>query len=111
MDADKTNYSADDVVKITLDHVDELTFNIYIGRHNALMSGFDDNGPSTAKKGDVNGDGKVNVTDVAKLAGYVKNIKPLTAEEEARSDLNGDGKINITDVSKLAGHVKNVKPL
>ena len=62
-------------------------------------------------KGDVNGDGKINVTDVSKAAAHVKNIKSLDSDAVSRADVNDDGKINITDVSKIAAHVKGVKTL
>ena len=62
-------------------------------------------------KGDANGDGKINVTDVAKVAAQVKGIKPLDAGALKRADVNGDGKINVTDVSKIAAHVKGIRPL
>jgi hypothetical protein len=56
--------------------------------------------------GDVNGDGKVNMTDVTLLSTYVKargsgvNIVPCS------SDVSGDGKVNMTDVTLLATFVK-----
>lgn len=65
----------------------------------------------TTGVGDVNGDGKINVTDISKVAAHVKNVKALTTDEQDRADVNGDGKINVTDVSLLAAHVKNVKKL
>ena len=65
----------------------------------------------TTGVGDVNGDGKINVTDVSKVVAHVKSVKALTTDEQDRADVNGDGKINVTDVSLLAAHVKNVKKL
>ena len=61
--------------------------------------------------GDINGDGKVNITDVALINAHVKKTKLLTGEELARADINDDGKINITDVALLNAHVKKVKLL
>ena len=57
-------------------------------------------------KGDVNGDGKVNVTDVSIL------INSLMSGNEAAlnlqtADLNGDGTVNITDVSMLINQIMN----
>jgi hypothetical protein len=48
--------------------------------------------------GDVNGDGKVNVTDVTALVNMILGVIPkdLTA-----GDINGDGKLNVTDVTAL----------
>ena len=61
--------------------------------------------------GDVNADGKVNITDVALINAHVKKTKLLTGEELARADINGDGKVNITDVALVNAHVKKVKLL
>lgn len=57
---------------------------------------------------DVNGDGKVNVTDISMVAAHVKGIKPLKDERLERADINGDGKVTVTDVAKLAARVKGV---
>ena len=61
--------------------------------------------------GDVNGDGKVNITDVALVNSHVKKVKILTGDELVRADVNGDGKVNITDVALVNSHVKKVKML
>lgn len=58
--------------------------------------------------GDVNGDGKLNVTDVTMAASHVKGIKPLTEEQKKRADINGDGKVNVTDVAAITAKVKPV---
>jgi LysM repeat protein len=57
-------------------------------------------------KGDVNGDGKIDVTDVSKLTAHVKGVKPLTDSEKKAADINNDGKIDVADVSKLSNVVK-----
>ena len=63
------------------------------------------------RKGDVNGDGKVDVTDVVRIAAYVKSVKGLDDDELVRADINGDGKIDVSDISKLAAYLKGIKPL
>ena len=62
-------------------------------------------------KGDVNGDGKINVTDIVKTAAHVKGLKPLDSDAFTRADVNEDGKINVTDISKIAAHVKGIRKL
>ena len=49
-------------------------------------------------KGDVNGDGKVNVSDVTALVNMILGVIP---KDEARADINGDGKVNVSDVTAL----------
>ena len=63
------------------------------------------------QKGDVNDDGRINVTDVVKTAAHVKSLRPLSGKALAAADVNSDGRISITDVSILAAHVKGIRAL
>ena len=47
-------------------------------------------------KGDINGDGNVDVSDVTTLVGYI-----LDGETPQNCDLDGDGNVNVTDVTTL----------
>ena len=51
--------------------------------------------------GDVNGDKKVNVTDVMCVANYIVGVTPEVFVEEA-ADVNANGSINITDLIAIA---------
>ena len=51
-----------------------------------------------AVTGDVNGDGKVNVSDVTALVNMILGVIP---KDEERADVNGDGKVNVSDVTAL----------
>lgn len=53
----------------------------------------------TTKPGDVNGDGKINSTDIAVLYSYIAAGK--TAVAAPLGDVNADGKINSTDIAVL----------
>ncbi len=48
--------------------------------------------------GDVNGDGRVNVSDVSVLINMILGIVPV---DESLADVNGDGRVNVSDVSAL----------
>ena len=61
--------------------------------------------------GDVNGDGKITVTDLSKVAAHIKSVKMLAEEQQKSADVNRDGKITVTDLSKIAAHIKSVKTL
>ena len=65
--------------------------------------------PTEHIKGDLNGDGKVNVTDITKLAAVIKGKAKLP--EGVNADFNGDNKINISDLILLAAHIKGVRIL
>ncbi|WP_295156460.1 glycoside hydrolase family 3 N-terminal domain-containing protein [uncultured Ruminococcus sp.] len=62
-------------------------------------------------KGDLTGDGMINVTDISKLAAHVKGVKALDGDIKSAADLNGDGDINVTDISILAAHIKGIRTI
>ncbi|SFC74784.1 dockerin type I repeat-containing protein [Ruminococcus albus] len=62
-------------------------------------------------RGDVNGDGVVNVTDVVKTAAHVKGKKLLSGESLKNADVNFDGSVNVTDITRIAAFVKGKKNL
>ncbi len=62
-------------------------------------------------KGDINGDGIINVTDLSLAAAYVKGKRSLNEDQESRADISGDGKITITDISIIAAHIKGKKAI
>ena len=55
-------------------------------------------------KGDVNGDGLVNITDVVCLVNYILDSDSIGIILEA-ADMNEDGEVNITDVVALVDYV------
>lgn len=56
--------------------------------------------------GDVNGDGKVNVSDVSAL---INMILGLTTVDEARADVNGDTRVNVSDVAALINIILGIQ--
>ena len=56
-------------------------------------------------KGDVNGDGKINVSDVTALVNMILGVIP---KNEAVADINGDGKVNVSDVTALINIILGV---
>lgn len=53
-----------------------------------------------ATMGDVNGDGRVSVTDVISMNSYILEEEPAQFIRKV-ADLNGDGKVTITDMVKV----------
>ena len=64
---------------------------------------------ATLRGADINGDGKINITDLTRLAAFVKGKRSLSASAQKKADLNGDGKVNITDVTLMAAYIKGGK--
>ena len=61
--------------------------------------------------GDIDGNGKVNVGDVAKLNGHIKNIALLTDDYQLLcANVNG-GSLNMGDTASLYSHIKGTKTL
>lgn len=56
---------------------------------------------SCVELGDVNGDGRVNVTDIMAVANYILKYD-VPGFIVAAADVNGDGKINVTDIMGIA---------
>lgn len=62
--------------------------------------------------GDVNGDTKVNIGDVARIYAHVRNTGKIEDEYALLcSDVTGDQRINIGDVARTYSHVKGTNPL
>ena len=51
--------------------------------------------------GDVNGDEKVDVTDLSQMAINLVDKKDFTADQIKRGDVDGDGKITLTDLATI----------
>ncbi|UCE17158.1 MAG: dockerin type I repeat-containing protein [Gemmatimonadota bacterium] len=51
----------------------------------------------TAERGDVNGDGGINVLDVLAVVNDILGTVPLTGDAPIRADCNGDEEINVLD--------------
>lgn len=56
--------------------------------------------PSLGVKGDVNGDGRVNISDVTALINYLLGDNTSTVQLD-NADVNSDGNINISDTTAL----------
>ena len=61
--------------------------------------------------GDVDGNGKVNIGDVAKINAHIKGTSLLTDPYALEcANING-GKLNIGDSAALYGHIRGTKKL
>ena len=63
-------------------------------------------------KGDIDGNGKVNVGDTTKVYSHVKKTSLITDEYILLcADVSGDGRINVGDTTKVYAHVKKTSLL
>lgn len=72
-------------------------------------------GESTAEedfaKGDVNNDGKINITDATLVAAHIKSKKMLSVNGQKAADVSENGIINIADLSSLLAHIKGIRAM
>ena len=101
-------YDWDNEIDETMDHVDYFYTRFTFELHEAELKGSETNTPLA---GDLSGDGERNVTDLMKLAAYVKGIKGLDDDQLELADINRDGDGNVTDVMMLAADVKGIRPI
>ena len=57
-------------------------------------------------KGDINGDGKINTSDVGKANAHAKGSSLLSDYQFACADINGDGNVNTSDVGRINAHAR-----
>ncbi len=64
--------------------------------------------PSTIKKGDTNGDGKIAIRDLANIRLHLLGITVLKGNNLTGADTNGDGKITIRDLANVRLHLLGI---
>ena len=63
------------------------------------------------KFGDVNFDGRIDVTDISLTAAHLKSIRALDECGKVTADADRSEKLDITDLSVIAAHVKGIKKI
>lgn len=56
-------------------------------------------------KGDVNGDGRIDETDILLMTPIILGTLEPTEQQRISADVNGDGNINISDLIKIRNHI------
>ena len=56
-------------------------------------------------KGDVNGDGKIDISDLAMIKGYMLGKTSLSGVKFNAADINADSKIDISDLAMVKAHM------
>ena len=62
-------------------------------------------------KGDINGDGRINVSDVGLANAHAKKVSTLEGYQFDCANVNGDARITISDVGLLNAHAKKTSLL
>lgn len=57
------------------------------------------------KKGDVNGDGQISLTDLAAVRIHILELSILTGDSFTAADCNGDGEITLSDLAAIRLHL------
>lgn len=64
-------------------------------------------GQTTLYRGDVNGDGAIDIIDLAIIKKAILGKTTLVGEKATRADVNNDGSIDIIDLAKVKKHILN----
>lgn len=63
------------------------------------------------KKGDINGDDKINAVDLAAVKMDILGVKKLAGNAAKAGDINGDSAINAVDLAAIKMHILGVKTI
>lgn len=63
------------------------------------------------KKGDVDGNGTVQLKDLAMLQGHLLKVNLLTGDNLMRADVDGNGTVQLKDLAMIQGHLLRVNLL
>lgn len=66
---------------------------------------------TSVKKGDVNGDGKLNILDVLSVQRHILSLGSLSESGKLAADVNGNGKIDIMDVLLMQKDILGIQKL
>ena len=58
--------------------------------------------------GDVNNDGKVDVTDISTLALILADRKDMTPDQIVRADVTNNGKVELADLARIRQFISRV---
>ncbi len=88
------------------------TYTLTVVRGSASDEATDSSTPEvTSSKGDINGDGKINVLDIVKLQRMIVGLESIDDATTSAADLNGDGKVNVLDIVKLQRHIVGLETI
>ena len=63
------------------------------------------------KKGDINGDEKISIIDLAALKRHMLDVKKLDGDAVKAADVNDDGNVSIIDLAAIKRHLLGVKKI
>lgn len=65
-------------------------------------------GNSPMRSGDVNGDGKIDITDATEIQKYLVNLVNFDNTQKSVADTNGDGKVSIADATLIQKYIAHI---
>lgn len=68
-------------------------------------------GSGTYTRGDVSGDGKITLLDLAHIKRQLLGISPLEGAQFTAADINGDGKITLLDYAMVKRHLLGIESI
>lgn len=60
------------------------------------------------KAGDINSDGKIDVTDLSELSLALADGKEFTEEQQNAADVDGDGRVTLSDLARMRQYLSKI---
>jgi hypothetical protein len=98
------NITATDQIKIISDGL-EVTNNVAIGTGTIIKVGATEY--TLILKGDVTGDGNINLSDISKIYNYYKGKTTLNDNFIKAAKVNDSDSLSLSDISKLYNYYKD----
>ncbi len=101
----KNKYTSATINIVDKNNKSKASGNIATGDKITLTSNGTTNTFTVSVKGDINGDGKVDISDLAMVKSSMLNKITLNSATKKSADINGDGKVDISDLAMVKAHM------
>lgn len=65
---------------------------------------------ASSVKGDISGNGKLDLYDAIEISKYIMGMRTMTSAEQSTADYNSDGAVNLYDAIAIAKYIMNQLP-
>lgn len=104
----KNKYTSATIAMTDKNNKSKISGNVATGDKITINSNNITNTFTIYVKGDVNGDGIIDIRDLVKVQKHISEVSLLNSTFNKAADINGDGKIDVRDLVKVQKHISGV---
>lgn len=101
----KTKYQGVTITIVNKNNKEKLQGNLATGDKITIDSNGQKNSFDVAVKGDVSGDGSIDVSDLAMIKAHMLGKNSLSEVNKKGADINNDGQIDVSDLAMVKAHM------